>query len=105
MTPESFPHCRMKSSSCHAPKFKPIAAFVSTRALREWGCVIEDQRCFSWLRSAGRFVFLRWRCVRFLSPFLSPLLPHGLTMAQGATPAAITPGTMRGITPTIVIGL
>jgi hypothetical protein len=26
-------------------------------------------------------------------------------MAQGGTPAAITPGTMHGITPTIITGI
>src|SRR4051812_37110346 len=35
MTPKSFPHCRMKSSSRHARKFKPVAALVS--ATNAWG--------------------------------------------------------------------
>src|SRR5882757_10857596 len=34
MTPESFPHRRMKSSSRHSGKFKTAAAFVSARVRR-----------------------------------------------------------------------
>jgi len=32
ITPELFPHRRMKSSSRHSQKFKPLAAFASAGA-------------------------------------------------------------------------
>jgi hypothetical protein len=71
----------------------------------DWGSVIEDKTWFSCLRSAGRFVSLRWLCVRLLSPYPLVRHPHGLTMAQGGMPAPGTPGIMRGITLTSGIGI
>jgi hypothetical protein len=50
------------------------------------------------LRFVGRSVSSRWLCALFPSPFPLAQLQHDLTMAQGGMLAAITPGTMRGIT-------
>ncbi len=43
------------------------------------------------LRFAGRFILLRWLCVRWLSSPSRLRLQQGLTTAQGVTPARITP--------------
>jgi hypothetical protein len=46
------------------------------------------------LRFAGRFVSLRWRCVRWQWSRWRPRLQQGLIItAQGGTPARITPIT------------
>ena len=93
----------MKSSSRHTAKRKrPPRSFVDERTMGNWGAT-EDQVCFSCLRFAGRSVSSRWHCVRLPSSYPSLQLRHGLTMAQGGTPAPITPAIMRGIITHIAI--
>ncbi len=52
---------------------------------------------FSWLlRFAGRFILLRWLCVRWLCSPSRLRLQQGLTTAQGVTLVGITPAVMPG---------